>query len=42
MSQDDFMTPAAFARLIGVTKQAVAKAIKVGRVPVYDETFSKA
>lgn len=32
----DMITPAEFARQIGVTKQAVGKAIKVGRVPVYD------
>lgn len=32
----DMITPAEFARRIGVTKQAVGKAIKVGRVPVYD------
>ena len=30
------VSPVAFARQIGVTKQAVGKAIKVGRVPVYD------
>jgi hypothetical protein len=41
MSQNDFMAPAAFARLVGVSRQAIAKAVRVGRVPVYDEAFSR-
>lgn len=32
------LSPAEFARQMGVSKQAVSKAIKSGRVPVYDET----
>lgn len=32
------ISPAEFARTMGVSKQAVSKAIKAGRVPVYDET----
>jgi hypothetical protein len=31
------ITPAEFARKVGITRQGVAKAIKVGRIPVYDE-----
>ena len=30
------ISPAEFSRLIGVSKAAVSKAIKVGRVPIYD------
>ena len=30
------MSPAEFAREIGLSRQAIAKAIRVGRVPVYD------
>ena len=30
------MTPSAFAERVGVSRQAVSKAIKVGRVPAYD------
>lgn len=32
------LSPAEFARTIGVSKQAVSKAIRAGRIPVYDET----
>lgn len=37
----DFVSPAEFARQIGVSKQAISKAIKVGRVPVYDATGAR-
>lgn len=36
MTAATMISPAAFAAEIGVSKQAVSKAIKVGRVPVYD------
>lgn len=32
------LTPSEFARQMAVSKQAVSKAIRAGRVPVYDET----
>lgn len=35
------LSPAEFARTMGVSKQAVSKAIKAGRVPVYDETGAR-
>lgn len=35
------LSPAEFARQMGVSKQAVSKAIKSGRVPVYDETGAR-
>lgn len=34
----DLISPTDFAREIGVTKQAVFKAIGVGRLPIYDES----
>jgi len=36
MKYAPLISAVAFARQIGVTKQAVGKAIKVGRIPVYD------
>ncbi len=36
-----FMTAPKFARSIKVSKQAIYKAIKAGRIPAYDATFSK-
>ncbi|RFB80413.1 hypothetical protein [Methylovirgula sp. 4M-Z18] len=36
----EMVAPAAFARSIGVSKQAINQAIKKGRIPVYDMTGS--
>ncbi len=35
------LSPAEFARQMGVSKQAVSKAIRAGRIPVYDETGAR-
>jgi len=35
------ISPAEFARTVGVSKPAVTKAIKAGRIPVYDETGAR-
>lgn len=35
------LSPSEFARQMGVSKQAVSKAIKAGRIPVYDETGAR-
>jgi hypothetical protein len=35
------IAPAEFARQIGVSKQGISKAIKAGRIPVYDEAGSR-
>lgn len=35
------LSPAEFARQMGVSKQAVSKAIKAGRIPIYDETGAR-
>jgi hypothetical protein len=35
------IAPAEFARQIGVSKQGISKAIKTGRIPVYDEAGSR-
>ncbi|GEM_PF-2517327 len=40
--QPFLLSPTEFARSIGVSQQAVSKAIKIGRIPAYDETGARA